>query len=153
MLNAIPTLQSQVESLQRELYLANQQLQKAEEALRQERQKNAGIESGVRELRKVLNPLYQALLHIYGEIEGIGVEETAVAPAFKNNAVWENWKQKLGGLTAKAIDALLLHGAMNQTQLRIVLSCASRSVTNVVSALNKAGLINKSGGKISLKEL
>ena len=48
---------------------------------------------------------------------------------------------------------LLLHGELNRTQLRLHLSCATRSITDVVYKLNQAGLINKNGGKISLKEL
>ena len=47
----------------------------------------------------------------------------------------------------------MVHGEMNQTQLRIILGCATRTVTNVVAALNQAKLIDKRDGKIRLKEL
>jgi DNA-binding Lrp family transcriptional regulator len=56
-------------------------------------------------------------------------------------------------MPAKAIDALLMHGALTQTQLRIHVGCAAGSISDLVYRLNKAGIINKNGGKISLKEL
>lgn len=150
-LNTLPNPQDQVESLQRTLAERNRQLAALDEALRQEKQKTASIERGVAELREVLNPLYTALRHIYGEIDRMGESGGSANP--RVTAAWESWKEKLGGHTAKAIDVLLLHGSMNRTQLRIHLNCATGTVVNVVSALNKAGLINKNGSNISLKEL
>jgi hypothetical protein len=46
-----------------------------------------------------------------------------------------------------------MHGQLTQTQLRIHVGCATGSVTSIVFQLNKVGLINKNGGRISLKEL
>jgi hypothetical protein len=154
-LTAIPNPQQQLESLQRELYQRNRQIAELEETLRQERAKNASIERGVGELRTVLSPLYQALGHVFGEIEHMGVGEVASGSTMspRAQAAWANWKQKLGGLPAKFIDALMVHGSMTQTQLRIAVGCANGSVAGVVSTLWKAGLINKNSGKISLKEL
>lgn len=148
--HAVPNQQQQIESLERELYQHRCHLAEAEEALRQERQKNAGVERGVSELRTALTPLYQALQRIFGETDGIGAAESAPA---KSSPVWESWKAKLSGSAAKAIDALLLHGTMTAEQLRIHLGCATRTCYNIIGELNKAGLIDKHGGKISLKEL
>jgi transcription initiation factor IIE alpha subunit len=67
--------------------------------------------------------------------------------------VWDSWKGKMSGSAAKAIDALLLHGEMTAEQLRIHLGCATRTCYNIIGELNKAKLINKNGGRISLKEL
>ncbi len=143
-----------IESLQRELYRRNQQLNEAEENLRQERQKTASIERGVQELRKVLSPLYQALQHVFGEIDTMGVGSAPAAGVDpRKSAVWEDWKQKLGGKAADAIDALHLHGEMTHTQLRIHMKCGQQTVYDTVHRLNKAGIINKNGGKISLKQL
>ena len=47
----------------------------------------------------------------------------------------------------------MVHGPMTQTQLRILIGCANGSIAGIVCTLNKAGLINKNGGKISLKEI
>ena len=87
-----------------------------------------------------------------GEIDGMGLSEVA-ADAPRSSVAWEQWKAKLPGLPSKAIDILLLNGELNRTQLRIQLGCATRSVTDVIYKLNQAGLINKNGGNISLKEI
>jgi sugar-specific transcriptional regulator TrmB len=151
LLNLPPDPQAQLRSLQQELYNRNRQLEEAEEALRREKRKTAAIEAGVQQLRTVLSPLYQALQMVFGEIEAMGISGDSPTP--RVSAVWESWKQKLGGQTAEAIDVLALHGEMNAEQLRIHLRCARTHVYNVISRLNKAGIINKNGGKISLKEL
>jgi hypothetical protein len=125
-----------------------------EETLEDERMKATSVVSGVRELRTVLAPLHNALKRVFGEMDILPIDHAPLPSFFpQKSVVWESWKQKLGGYTAKAIDALLLHGALTRTQLRIHVGCATSSVPSIVSALNKAGLINKDGKKISLKEL
>lgn len=154
LLNPLPDPQAQMRSLQQELYNRNRQLNEAEEALRQERAKTAAIESGVKQLRSVLSPLYQALQHVFGEIDVMGVGEGAAASADpRKQAIWESWKAKLPSGEGKAIDALLLHGTMTTAQLRIHVGCASRTAQNIVQALKSKGLIVKDGAQISLKEL
>ena len=113
------------------------------------------MERGVAELRSVLAPLYQGLAHIFGEIEKMGVDGVSSASGMdpRKAAVWEDWKRKMPGIPARFIDALMLHGELTQTQLRLHAKCAQGSVAGVVSQLWKAGLINKNGGRISLKEL
>jgi hypothetical protein len=152
MLNALTTPPRE-ESLQRELYQRNRELAEAQEQLRLERLKTASIEAGVSELRTVLTPLYQALQHIFGEIGAMDIAESTPPMRAHLSSAWELWQQKLPGLPAKAIGVLLAHGELNRTQLRIQLGCATRSITDVVYKLNQAGLINKNGGKISLKQL
>lgn len=152
LLNSPPDPQAVVRSLQEELSNRTQQLRNAEKELLMERQKNHALEMGVAQLRQVLEPLFRGLQMVFGEIDGMAIGSDAPA-ARKAGPAWDSWKQKMGGLTAKAIDVLLLHGALNQTQLRIHLGCARGSVPGIVSQLNKAGLINKNGGQISLKEL
>lgn len=111
---------------------------------------------GAAELKLVLTPLYKGLRHIFGEFDAIGVQDVSSASSGgdkKLSAAWESWKKKLGGKAAMAIDVLFLHGEMNATQLRIHLQCGNDYVYNVISQLHKAGIINKNGGKISLKGL
>ena len=140
--------QQQIESLR-------QALAAAEEELRQERAKNAQGAAAVAELRRVLSPLYNGLRIVFGQMEEMGMAEPADRHDPRKRAVWEAWKAKMPGIPTKIIDALLLHGALTQTQLRIHAQCARSSVPNAVMQLNRAGLINKSadGRKISLKEL
>jgi hypothetical protein len=153
MLSSVPNL-NEAESLRNRLNDATRKLSETEELLRQERFKMAQIERGVQELRLVLSPLYQALQHVFGEIDTIGVSGSSSSDMDpRKAAIWQSWKQKMPGIPAKFIDALLLHGALTQSQLRLHAQCAMGSVAGVVSQLYKAGLINKNGGKISLKEL
>jgi len=147
---SIPSPQSQIESLQRELYQRNKQLADAEEALRLEKLMNQTLHTAVDTLRMTLQPLYSGLRLIFEQIDASGVESPTKA---RNSAVWESWKQKLSGTAAKAIDVLHLHGEMNGEQLRIHLGCATRTCYNIIGELNKAKLIDKNGGRISLKEL
>jgi hypothetical protein len=156
LLNPVPDQQAQLRSLQQELFNRNRQLAEAEESLRQEKRKTAVIESGVQQLRTVLTPLYQALQHVFGEIEAMGVGGESAAPNVKNSVAWDSWKQKLGpnSAAAKIIDILMIHGELTHTQLRIHIGTnRMQTVYDAVSKLNKAMLLNKNGDKFSLKEL
>jgi len=103
----------------------------------------------------VLALLIEAVRHVAsGKMDIPDVTQIAgSAPDIRLKAAWENWKSKLPGLPARFIDALLLHGPMTQTQLRIAVGCAAGSVASIVSTLWKAGLIDKNSGRISLKQL
>lgn len=131
-----------------------EQLRQTREELAQERSKGGQVERGAQALRTVLTPLYGALQHIFGETEAMGIPELAqTAPGPKKSAAWDSWKQKLSGSAAKAIDTLMIHGELTADQLRIHLGCATRTCYNIIGELNHAKLINKNGGKVSLREL
>jgi hypothetical protein len=112
-------------------------------------------------LRRQLNPLYRALQMVFGELDAAGVTDTAApstAPATAPTAPatdprWESWKQKLPGRAAEIIDLLLLHGEMSRNQLMAAMHVGKDVVRVTMSRLNVAGLINKNGGKFSLKPL
>jgi hypothetical protein len=151
-LATLPNPADEIRRLRQENETLREQVRGAQDEANGLRREVSTMTRGIQELRTVLTPLYQGLRHIFGEIDELGVESTSTAHPQKN-AVWDSWKQKLGGLPAKAIDALLVHGEMNRTQLRIHVGCATGSITDLVYKLNQAGIINKNGGKISLKEL
>lgn len=135
-----------------------EQLRQSNDALASERSKNGTTDRGLTELRSTLSPLYNALKHVFGEMDAMGIDHSDSAAPHgqvdaRKAAIWNDWKAKFPGHPSKAIDALLLHGSMTQGQLRIHVGCATGTISNVVSALNKAGLINKNGGRITLKEL
>ena len=92
---------------------------------------------------------------VFGQIEAMGVSGSGstAASTTRNSAVWESWKQQLGGKTGAAIDVLLLHGEMSAQQLRIHLKCGNEYVYKVITKLANANLINRREGKVSLKEL
>ena len=102
-------------------------------------------------LRKQLAPLYRALQAVFGELDAAGVQETAIPG--RASAVWESWKARLPGGPAKIIDALLLHSEMNTQQLAIATGVHRNSIPAMIYKLNKAGLLNKNGGRFSLKAL
>jgi hypothetical protein len=107
-------------------------------------------------LRQTLDPLRA----IMGEIEVIDPQPVAgaapaagAAPDSRSAAVWESWKQKLGGSAAKVITALQHHGEANTQQLSILTGLHRTTIPKIIYEVNKAGLINKAGGRFSLKQL
>ena len=112
-------------------------------------------------LRRQLGPLYRALQAVFGELDAAGVrdeppaEPTPGSPRGQSaiDPRWESWKQKMPGRTAEMIDLLLLHGEMNRNQLMAGMRAGKDTVRVTVSRLNGAGLINKNGSRISLKQL
>lgn len=110
--------------------------------------------AAVSKLRHQLEPLYRALQQVFGEIEVIApAGGSAVLADSKVGAVWESWKSRLGQTTAKVIEALLTHGDLGTQQLAIITGLHRTTIPQAIYKLNKAGLINKNGGKFSLKQL
>ena len=120
--------------------------------LRTERTKNAGIDRAVQNIRDALGPFYNGMRLLFGEMDAIGVGESQTSSP-KASAVWESWKEKLGGKAGGAIDALLLHGEMNAQQLRIHLKCGNEYVYKVITKLASGNLIDRRDKKIRLKDL
>ena len=115
-------------------------------------------------LRQQLGPLYRALQAVFGELDAAGIADTAPSPQPgaappsasqdpRVTAVWESWKSRLSPACGKVIDALLLHGELNSVQLKVAARLGTSTVSESVSRLNKAGLINKNSGRFSLKPL
>lgn len=117
----------------------------------------------VSNLKQQLNPLHRALRAIFGEIDLAGIEDSpaeipnasgATPPTTKKSAIWETWKQRLPGMyPGKFIDALLEHGSLDATQLAIITGCHRSNVAKEIYKLNNANLLNKNGGRYSLKSL
>jgi hypothetical protein len=113
----------------------------------------------VRELRRQLSPLYRALQVIFGEMDKVRMDNvddsggSGQAPSDRTTAIWSTWKQRLGGQCAKIIDALMLQPGMNTTQLGIAIGTHRNNIPALIYKLNKAGLIDKNGGRFSLKQL
>lgn len=120
------------------------------------RKRVATADAPVARLREKLGPFYQLLQAIFGDIDELAPEAAATGSATvppKNAAVWDSWKQRLGGQCGKVIDALLLHGEMNTTQLAIAIGTRRQNVPGLIYKLNQAGLINKNANRFSLKQL
>jgi len=106
----------------------------------------------VSELRRQLTPLYRALGAVFGELDVLG-EDAAEPVNSRTEKVWQSWKDKMPGYPARIISALLLHSEMNTQQLAIAVGCNKQRISEGIVKLNKAGLINKNGGRFSLKTL
>ena len=115
-------------------------------------------------LRRQLGPLYRALQAVFGELDTAGVTDEAAPVAARGEnappvtdarvaAVWASWKSRLGGGASKVIDALLVHSDLNTQQLAIATGLHRTTIPKLIYELNKAGLINKNGGRFSLKQL
>lgn len=124
-------------------------------AERQERARDKAASSrALSALRTQLTPLYRALQGVFGKMESAGIEDgSAPLPDSRTGAIWQSWKTRLGPQCGKIIDALLLQPDMNTTQLAIAIGTHRNNITNLIFKLNKAGLLNKSGGRFSLKSL
>lgn len=143
----LDALQEEVKRLRRELAIANGEIAKA----KGESARALGA------LRKQLSPLYRALQSVFGELDAAGVDDATFATnpttPTRTTAIWANWKEKLPGYPARIIDALLLQSDLTTTQLAISCGCKRQRISDGIMKLNRAGLINKNGGKFSLKAL
>lgn len=106
-------------------------------------------------LRRQLNPLYQALQAVFGELDAANVPETGSSSTSQDRVslVWDNWKQKLSPACGRVIDALLIHRELNGQQICVAAHMGKNTMYSVISSLSKAGLLNKNGGRFSLKQL
>lgn len=139
----IEHLQGEVKTLTRDLLLAKA------EAARERRANTAAVSV----LRNQLLPFYQALKSLFGELDKFDTVDASPVAA-KSSAVWETWKRQLGGKQAEFIQAMLDHGhEMTSEQLRVATHTGRSTVPQIIYKLNQLGLINKNGGRFSLKEL
>lgn len=150
----IAELETQLRAMTRQRDDANRETKRAQE----------DANRALSMLRTQLGPLYRALQAVFGELDAAGVTEAqgvttsgdnklTLEPSAKNAAVWASWKERFPPAVGKMIDALLLHGEMNAAQLKIACRIGSSTVTDGIYKLNKAGLIDKNGGKVKLKSL
>jgi len=152
--DVITSLQRENRELRQQLAIANQEVKRA-------RAEADEAVSALRPLQRQLTPLYKALQGIFGEIERVAGSDSDESAGGSGRsidprvlAVWQVWKDRLGGTVAKGIDALLTHRELDTTQLAIAAGVDRSTVTRtIIYRLNQAKLINKSGGRYSLKQL
>lgn len=154
----IPPPRDRVADLQRENDGLKIEIRELRIKLQRIEERESGLEEGAKRLRGALTPLYVALQQVFGDLDAMGIDapdqsqqETSIPP--RVSAMWVEWKTKLGEGPAKVIDALLTHRELNTQQLAMATRYHRTTIPKIIYTLNKAGLINKNGGKFSLKEL
>lgn len=150
-----PRDEQDYELLRRKVQRLEDEAHDLRDALKEARQSAGAALRSQAKLRQQLEPLYTALRMVFGELETLtGTAETGASTTPRESAVWESWKRKLGGKQAEFIEAMLEHGHdMTAEQLRVATHTGRSTVPQIIYKLNQLGLINKNGGKFSLKEL
>jgi len=143
----------EVGKLRRTIKHLESDLADAQVALQNERRQSAKSKRALGVLRGQLEPLYQALQGIFGELTDVEVSIDTKGRSSRVDAAWETWTRKLPGKQSEFIKAMLEHGEMSVEQLRVTTHSAKQTVYETIHKLNRLGLINKNGGKFSLKEL
>lgn len=107
-------------------------------------------------LRRQLSPLYRALQQVFGELDTVGVDESAdpvSAAVNRTSPVWAAWKQRVSPSAGRVIDALMIHGELNIQSICVAATMGRNTVYTAIAELKKAGVLNKNGGRFSLKQL
>jgi hypothetical protein len=141
--------------LRREIVGLERELQEAKDEAAKAKQAAADSIHAIRALRKQTEPLYLALKMIHGEISRVDAEQINTSAdsvsTGKLSPKMEMMKRSLGGRQAEFID-FLSHGPMTTAQLSAAGKCHRDTVAQVIHKLTRAGLIDKAGGKFSLRE-
>lgn len=141
-----------IESLERDLATERENIQK-------ERQKSMNIKRALANLKEKLNPMHNAINLIYSDLDAAGIEvdesNTAAAGTAPSthvgSAKWESCKQRMPGHPAELIDLLLIHKEMTVQQMAGLGHMGKQSVYRAIAKLTGAQLLNKAGGRFSLK--
>lgn len=165
-----PTDSSRLDTIQRENRRLESEIRSLKASLVIMEGERDQARAAIKGLQQVLSPLHRSLRALFGEIEPVvgevphttnlshngGGESDANlqhAPSTGVRAIWESWISKLGGKPAEIIRVLLEHREMTVPQLKVATHSAANTVYNNISKLSGLGLINKNGGRYSLKEL
>jgi hypothetical protein len=151
-LDGSEALQDEIRRLNRQVVRLNEELEELREAKQQARK----AQQVLAQLRRQLEPQYRSMQALFGELDLVGVQadDAGTSVPSRVTGVWESWKSKLGGKQAEFIQAMLEHGhPMTSEQLRVATHTGRSTVPQIIYKLNTLGLINKNGGKYSLKEL
>ena len=138
-------LQRRVEQLEDEL---------AQEKLRTQEARNQSVRvhRAQARLKQQLSPLYQAIRGIMEDLpeEDVNVSvDSSMQPRDK----WEIQKRLFPGKPSEIIDLLLIRSNMSTKELATANRSDPRTITKAIFTLNNAGLIEKNGGRFSLKQL
>jgi hypothetical protein len=99
-------------------------------------------------LRQALEPQYRAMQKLFAELDSV-----AASPG-GDPTIWESWRSRLPGRAVKILDVLIQRGEATRDQIAVLsgISRSSSNLDNGISELNRAGLIDKDGKTIRLRQ-
>lgn len=145
--------------LRRKVSRLEGELSDAQDALQDERKRSAGAFRSMARLKQSLNPFYQALQMIFGDLEDVDEVDSMssrVRPGGTlqppNAAAYTAWKQQLPPACGKIIDALLVQ-PLSSSQLRTICKLGSTSIAVSLATLKNNKLVEKDGSLNRLRRL
>lgn len=141
--------------LKREMAGLQKELDEARDEVLVLRQASKDATQAIAALRKQLEPMYNALRMIFGEIDRVKAESVSsdLGSATEQNsaqhAKWEPWKRKLAVREWQVVETLLDHGPMTRPALATALRCHPDTVSQLVGKLK--AIIAKQGDKFVLR--
>lgn len=151
---------SDVESvLRRRIAALEHELADAKLARDEAQRESTALAEGVKRIRRQLSPMHEAMKLLFGELDQVTFRESgaseAVAPSVPASTwpspVWDSWKSRLGARCGYVIDFLLIHQNVTVTQIGIALHSDKRTIRKAIARMTEAGIISRSGARVSLK--
>jgi hypothetical protein len=143
------------ELLRRKIARLEGELQDSQDALQDERKRSANGFRAQARLKQSLQPFYQALQMIFGDLEDVEVEptgESAAATGPISERAYQAWKERLPPACGKIIDALLVQ-PLTITQISSMCKMHYDTASKALGILSKNGLIQKNGNLNQLRRL
>lgn len=138
------------------------QLIEVEDQNRDLRARLNAAQSSLDEVRKLLQPQFDSLQLIFGQIPAKSGNEfsPSLAEARSDDDVRSNgdpyaaWRGRLGPGPSRIIDALLSHGGtMDMPQIRLACGMPRRTAETYVGKLRTAGILTKEGREYRLRSM
>lgn len=141
----------ETEALHRKIMRLEAELSSTREALADSERQVAVAKRVLGKLRGHLQPQYETLQVLFGQLESAGVGgESSGATQPIPESVYSGWKQRLSPACGKVIDALLVQ-PMTHTQLNNYCKAHYETIRVALNTLKSNSLVEKNGNVWSLK--
>lgn len=151
--NVVDTRDEAITVLSQKLRKVSDELEVARREAREWQEKYEETYAQTSAIQRVLQPQFDALKKLFGMLPAGNDAPAGEIRAPQFDQRWDAWKQKLGPGTAPArvIDALLMHGPLNRSQLRQAGELGWSTLDAATSRLKNLSLIEKVGDRWNLK--
>lgn len=145
--------------LKREIAGLEQEVEKYKDEAQQAKVAARDAVTAVSALRKQLEPLYNSMRMLFGEIDRVTVEEIAgdaaspVSARTRDDSKWTLWRGKLPNKEWEVVEAILVHGhPMTRSQIAAAIRSNKTNVSSWCSRLVGKQLLVKQGDAWTLRE-